>query len=484
MKILVAASEVAPFAKTGGLADVTGSLPKALKEMGHDVRIIMPYYSQVKPGAYTIRKGRKSVEIPIEGVLQKGYMRQTYIDGIPVYLLEHRGYFQRQYLYGTPSGDYPDNPQRFAFFCRGVLQLLKKMDFRPDIIHCNDWQTALIPLVMRHELRDDPFFMKTACIYTIHNLAYQGVFDKETLPAMGLDESSFTVDRLEFYDKVNLMKGAILSGDAITTVSETYRSEILGKELGCGLEGVLAKREKELFGIRNGLDYQVWDPAMDSAIAKTYSPSALAGKAADKKALQKELGLAQSPDTPVVSMVARLAAQKGFDLIVKLFKKFQAENLQLVILGEGDEAYVKQLEELRKKKAPNISINLGFDTVLARKIYAGSDIFLMPSRFEPCGLGHLIAQRYGAVPVAHKTGGLADTVFDPQDDVKEANGFLFTKFTADGLWDALQRALETYRDQAAWKKLVKQGMTMDLSWRQSAVKYEEVYRVGLARKVV
>jgi len=481
MKILLAASEVAPFAKTGGLADVTGSLPKALKKMGHDVRIIMPYYSEVQTGGFTVKKGRKSVEIKIGDSVKKGFMRHAVIDDIPVYFLENREYYQRKHLYGTPAGDYPDNPERFTFFCRGVLQLMKKMDFRPDIIHCNDWQTALIPVLMKYELAGDPFYMKTGVLYTIHNLAYQGLFPAEVLERMGLDESYFAIDRLEYYGKLNLMKGAILAADVINTVSETYCREIQGAAAGCGLEGVLQQRSQDLFGVLNGLDCDVWDPSMDSRLHRNYSVASLAARHYNKRNLQKELGFQGSGDIPVLGLVSRLAEQKGIDLVLALLPFFRAEQLQLVILGTGDERYIKALQ---KAGAANIHIHVGYDQMMAHRVYASSDIFIMPSRYEPCGLGQLIALRYGAIPVARKTGGLADTIVDLQENPREANGFLFEEYDEESFQAAIERALSAYRDQKVWKRLVRRGMEADHSWGRSAVRYEELYRLALSKKVL
>ena len=482
MKILFVASEVTPFAKTGGLADVTAALPKTLKKLGHDVRIILPFYSEVERGGHGIRKGRKSVEVVIGGVTKKGLFRHTSLGDIPVYLIENKEYFTRDNLYGTAAGEYPDNHRRFAFFCRGVLDLLKKMDFRPDIIHCHDWQTALIPLLLRREKGEDLFFSKTGVMFTIHNLAYQGLFAKETLAEMGLDSSYFTIDCLEYYGKVNLMKGAILSADLITTVSETYCREIQTPELGNGLEGVLGVRNADLHGVLNGLDYDLWDPATDRGLYKNYSATAPAGKAVNKKGLQKLLGLEPAADVPVIGIVSRLTAQKGFDLLAELMPKFARSRLQLVILGTGDEKYLKLLQDIKARGAGNISVNIGFHPELAPKIYAGSDIFLMPSHYEPCGLGQMIALRYGAVPLVRKTGGLADTVFDEQDGATEPNGFSFEDYTPEALWETLSRSLQAFDDKGAWKKLMKRGMSCDFSWDASARRYEELYRLALARK--
>jgi len=484
MKILFVASEVSPFAKTGGLADVTGALPRELKNMGHDVRIIMPFYKTVAQGDFIIRKIRKSIEVRVGGSLQKGLLRQTFLDGIPVYLLENKEYFHREHLYGAPVGDYPDNAERFAFFNRGVLELLKRMDYRPDVLHCHDWQTALIPLLLRYEFADDPFFANMAVLFTIHNLAYQGLFPFKSLDAIGLDSSYFTIDKLEFYDKVNLMKGGILTADLINTVSETYCSEILTAEQGCGLEGVLLTRSDSLSGVLNGINYSDWDPSTDQEIFRNYSSSSLAGKAANKKSLQKLLKLDINSNIPLLGMVSRMIEQKGFDLIEKLLPYFAKEELQLVVIGSGEKKYVKSFRDIRKQGAGNIVLHEGFDTVLARKVYAGSDIFLMPSHFEPCGLGQLIALRYGTVPVVRKTGGLSDTVVDEKDSGREQNGFSFGEFKSSALWQCLQRALKAYRDKDGWKKIVRNGMNRDFSWKQSAKKYEELYCRGVANKGV
>jgi starch synthase len=482
MKILFVASEVTPFAKTGGLADVTGSLPKELLQCGHDIRIVLPCYREVEKGAMPVRKMRKGVEIRLGETVHKGLLRQSSLDDIPVYLLENREFFHRDYLYGSPAGDYPDNHLRFAFFCRGVLELLKQVDFRPDIIHCHDWQTALLPYLLRYERADDLFYSRTAVVHTIHNLAYQGCFPRGALPEIGLDASHFTIDRLEYYGGINLMKGAILTADVVTTVSRTYCREILTPDLGCGLEGVLGLRSKDLYGILNGLDYDEWNPSTDRALAKQYSAETPAGKGANKKALQRHLRLAEKSGVPLVGMVSRLVSQKGFDLVGELLPRFAGGELQLAVLGTGDEKYLRLFEEAGARGARNISLTVGFDPALARMIYGGSDIFLMPSHFEPCGLGQLIALRYGSVPVVRKTGGLADTVVDNHGQTKEANGFSFVEYASEALWEALERAMEAYRDRTAWKRLVVQGMKSDFSWRRSAERYLALYEGALARK--
>ena len=481
MKILFVASEVAPFAKTGGLADVAGSLPKELKRLGHDVRIILPLYKTIRDGGAVIESGFGTVSVPIGASTERGTIRQTNLDDIPVYLLEHEKFFGREYLYGTPSSDYHDNPLRFAFFCRGVLEFLRGSDFMPDILHCHDWQTALIPILLRHEPDFAAIFRNTAVIFTIHNLAYQGLFPQTSLEVMGLDKSYFTIDRLEYYGRINMMKGAILSADLINTVSETYCREIQTPELGCGLDGVLRVRRDDLSGIINGLDYTEWDPATDRDLFSCFSADMLAEKKANKLGLQGLLGLEQSLKTPLFGIVSRLSAQKGFDLVAKLLPRFVAAGVQLVILGSGEEKYIRLLQHNADGREQTVSFNFEFDSSLAHKIYAGADIFLMPSSYEPCGLGQLIALRYGTIPVVRKTGGLADTVFDPEQS-SEPTGFSFSTYSASALWLAVTRALETWRDPVRWESIVRRAMGLDFSWHRSAVRYEELYRRGLEKR--
>ncbi|MCM2358550.1 MAG: glycogen synthase GlgA [Geobacteraceae bacterium] len=481
MNILFVASEAAPFAKTGGLADVAGSLPKELKRLGHDVRIILPFYKTVAEGGFAVSGGTHEIEVRLGGSPEQGVLRQTALDGIPVYLLENDRLFGRDFLYGTPTGDYPDNPRRFAFFCRWVLELLGRLDFRPDILHCHDWQTALVPILIKHEHGDDPLFRNTAVLYTIHNLAYQGVFPPDALTGMGLDRSYLALDRLEYYGGINLMKGAILSADLINTVSESYCREIQTPEQGCGLDGVLRERRGDLSGIVNGLDYSEWDPAGDRELFSSYSAASLEGKRANKKGLQRLLGLEQSAQTPLLGIVSRLSAQKGFDLVARLLPRFAAEGLQLAILGSGEEKFVRLLSGVAGQNAGHVSFNFGFDPALAHKIYAGCDIFLMPSHYEPCGLGQLIALRYGTVPVVRKTGGLADTVLDPRES-PEPTGFSFGAYSSHALWGAVRRAILAWRDREGWETMVRRGMGTDFSWRHSALRYEELYRRGIEKR--
>ncbi len=453
LKVLLAASEVAPFAKTGGLADVAGSLPIALEEMGVDVRIIMPKYGCIKV------KGS-------ETVIGKG---------VKVYFVENDDYFDRKELYGDKFGDYHDNLDRFSFFSKGALERCKREDFSPDIIHCNDWQTALIPVYLNTIYKYDTFFSKTKCLYTIHNLAYQGLFAKDEFPKMGLDWNLFTIEYFEFYDKVNLAKAGIVYSDAISTVSPTYAQEMLTREFGCGLEGVLKNRENDLCGILNGLDYTAWDPSTDRKIFKKYSIAAPDEKYINKERLQKELGLKVDRNIPLLGMISRLADQKGLDLLAKIIDELLNMKVQFVLLGTGDNKYHILFEKMGKIHSKNTSINLKFDAALAQKIYAASDLFLMPSRYEPCGLGQMISFRYGTVPIARETGGLKDSVKEFNLRTKEGGGFTFSEYRADHLFAAIKRALGLFKNKTTWGELVRKIMALDFSWKKSAGEYVKLY---------
>lgn len=453
LKVLFASSEVVPFAKTGGLADVAGSLPIALGELGVDVRIIMPKYASVKVKGDEAVVGRN----------------------IKVYFVENDDYFKRKELYGDKFGDYHDNLDRFSFFCREAVERCKKEGFSPDIIHCNDWQTALIPVYLNTAYKYDPLFEKTKTLFTIHNMAYQGLFNKEEFPKTGLDWELFSINYFEFYDKVNLMKAALVYSDAISTVSPTYAKEILTKEYGCGLEGVLKTRSKAIYGILNGIDYDIWDPEKDPKIFKKYSAQNPDEKYVNKEMLQKEAGFKIDRDIPMIGMISRLADQKGFDLLARIIDDLLSMKVQFILLGTGENKYHVLLEKMAKAHQKNTSVNLRFDAMLAQKIYAGCDIFLIPSRYEPCGLGQMISFKYGAVPVVRQTGGLKDSVkeFDPK--TREGNGFTFTDYNADHFFASIKRAVAVYRNRAVWAELVKKVMKLDFSWKSSAEEYIKLY---------
>lgn len=444
MKIAMCASEVVPFAKTGGLADVAGALPLALEELGQDVIIIMPRYKNIP------------------------YPQTTAGKKIKVYFIEHDQYFNRSSLYGEKSGDYADNLDRFSFYCKRTLELLKEIKFKPDIIHVHDWQSSLIPVYLKTIYKDDPFYKNTGTLLTIHNIGYQGLFSKDQFPKLGLDWGLFNMEMLEFYGQINLLKGGMVFSDIVNTVSPTYSKEIQTKEFGYGLEGVLTKRSKSVFGILNGLDYTIWNPQTDKFIAKNFSLKSVADKATDKADLQKLCRLPVKKDIPLLGIVSRLAEQKGFDILAAGIDDICQMPLQLVILGTGDLKYHLLLEEMVKKYPKVISLHLKFDDSLAHKIYAGSDIFLMPSKYEPCGLGQLISLRYGTIPLVFKTGGLADTI-------NKNNGFIFDQYSKDGLTETLKQALKLFKNKTKWDALIKKAIAQDFSWGESAKKYLKLY---------
>ncbi|MBI5123818.1 MAG: glycogen synthase GlgA [Candidatus Omnitrophica bacterium] len=453
MKVLLAASEVVPFAKTGGLADVAGSLPLALEELGVDIRVIMPKYASVKVKGDSTTIGKN----------------------IKVYFVENDDYFKRIELYGDKFGDYKDNLDRFMFFSKEILERCKSEGFAPDVIHCNDWQTALVPAYLNTIYKYDPFFAKTRVLYTIHNLAYQGLFPKDEYPKIGLDWALFTIDYFEFYGKVNLMKAGLVYSDAISTVSPTYAKEILTQDFGCGLEGVLKVREKALFGILNGIDYNIWSQEKDAKIFKKYSVDTLQDKYTNKEMLQKELGIKVDRSIPLFGMITRLAEQKGADFVADIIDKMLSMKTEVVLLGTGDNKYHVIFERIAKKYPTSASINLKFDAVLAQKIYAASDMFFIPSRYEPCGLSQIISFKYGTIPIVRQTGGLKDTVeeFDPKTG--KGTGFTFIEPRSEGLFSAVKKALMVYKDKPLWMSLVKYVMSLDYSWKTSAREYIKLY---------
>jgi len=456
MKIAVCASEVVPFAKTGGLADVAGALPLALEEEGQEVIIILPQYRQIQDSKFSITRLKKDISYSSIG------------RGIKAYFIENDAYFNREGLYGDKNGDYTDNLERFSYYCKRALELLKELNYKADILHVHDWQACLIPVYLKTLYAKDPFYKSIRTALTIHNIGYQGLFAKEEFPKLGLDWSLFGIEGLEFYGKINILKGGMEFCDIINTVSPTYSKEIQSKEFGFGLEGVLHKRKNSVFGILNGLDYSIWDPATDKAIARNYSLKDIEEKAANKQNLQELCRLPLEKDLPLFGIVSRLAEQKGFDILAEAIEKICRMKLQLVILGTGDLKYHILLEEMVGKYPKVVSLHLKFDDNLAHKIYAGSDIFLMPSRYEPCGLGQLISLRYGSIPLVFKTGGLADTV-------NKDNGFVFEQYTQEDLTATIGEAVKAYAHRKKWSGLIRKAMQYDFSWKESAKKYLQLY---------
>jgi len=478
MKILFAASEVAPFAKTGGLADVAGSLPQALAALGHDVRVVLPRYRQVDAATFGLSH-LATFYVPLASWKERCDILAGKLGAhVPAYFINKDLYFNRPELYRTPQADYHDNAERFIFFSRAVLELCRVLNFTPDIIHCNDWQTGLVPLYIKKLYRDVAQLHRARTVFTVHNLGYQGIFWKRDLTLTGLGWDVFTPDSIEYWDNINLLKAGIVHADAVTTVSATYSREIQTPEFGHGLDGTLRRRAGDLFGIVNGIELTEWDPAHDPSLPQPYNAARPAGKQACKRALRDQLGLPPGSD-PVLGMVTRLTDQKGLDILLDAIPELLYQQTQIAILGTGDERYHRALAELGDRHRDRLRVLLKYDDALARRIYAGSDLFLMPSRYEPCGLGQMHALRYGTVPVVRRTGGLADTVADYHPKTGKGTGFLFDEYTPGALVACVKRALSAYHDPGRWKAIMQAGMRVDFSWQHSAKEYVKVYHKAL-----
>jgi len=477
LKILLAASEVYPYAKTGGLADIAGSLPKALKQLGHDIRVIMPKHKCVAQCPLGIRPMGLDVTIPIGGTLKKGFLYTGNLNGdVPVYFVGNESYFSRDPIYGTRHGDYPDNAERFIFFCRSVLEVCKSIGFQPDIIHCNDWQTGLIPTYLKTIYARDKGFKNTRTVFSIHNLGYQGNFPSSELKTAGLPFSIFTPQGVEFYNHFSFLKSALVYADLLTTVSPTYAKEIQTKAFGFKMDGILRKRSRDLFGILNGVDYQEWNPESDPSIEKNYTPENVVGKLACKRKLADLFSLKIEDDAPLLSMVTRLSSQKGIDLVIDILGDLLGEGATFVLLGSGDSMYEDYFLKLSKRLPDRIGVRIGFDEKLAHQILAGSDILLMPSQYEPCGLTQMYSLKYGTVPVVRSVGGLADSIKEFNRKTLKGTGFKFKKFTPDHLQRAVQKAVSVYRKNGPWQKLTLNDMSADFGWDRAANKYCQLYR--------
>lgn len=467
---------MAPFAKTGGLGEVIGSLTNAIRELGHDVSVFMPRYRSIDLQQWELEKAIDYFEVIIGNQLEATRIfSKKFPNGVKVYFVEHPDYFMRDELYGNLVGDYQDNDRRFTYFQRAALKAAEKLKLTPDIVHCHDWQTGLVPVYLKTLEAGYPPFQKARSIFTIHNLGYQGNFPPDSFPATGLGWEFYKSDFLEFYGKFSFLKGGLVFADTVTTVSERYSREIQTKEFGCGMEGVLAARKESVTGIINGIYPKDWDPETDPDIEAPYGSQSLAKKKLNKAALQRENDFKVDENIPVFGFIARLTSQKGLDILIPLFEQMAAENLQLVLLGTGDEKYHQVLRDLAKKNKKWLSVHILYDTKIARKIYAGSDLFLFPSYYEPCGLGQLIGLRYGAIPLARAVGGLADTVQEFNPATQKGNGFLFDDYTGEALWSAILRALKIFRQEKLWTQLVKNAMASDFSWTASAQKYIQLY---------
>ncbi len=471
INVLFAASEAVPFAKTGGLADVAGTLPRELVKLGADVRLIIPKYKSIPRNFVEAMEYIGYVYVDLAWRHQYCAVLKLEYQGVITYFIDNEYYFNRDCLYG-----HFDEAEQFAFFSRAVLKVLPLIDFKPDIIHCNDWQTGVVSAFLKAGFGHIGFLKDIKTVYTIHNLKYQGMFPKEVLgDILGLSWDYFNPEGLELHDCVNYMKAGIAYSDIVTTVSKTYAEEIKTDFFGENLNGILTKRSESIFGILNGIDYLENDPETDTRIYKSFNAEDLEGKYENKKMLQESLGLPQREEVPVIGVVSRLVGQKGFDLIAHVLDEMLKMDIQLVVLGTGDSNYENMFRNAAERYPGKVSANIKYDGVLAQRIYAGSDMFLMPSLYEPCGLSQIFSLRYGTVPIVRETGGLKDTVMPYNEFTGEGTGFSFANYNAHEMLDTVKRAISFYKNKDIWEKIVKSGMKQDFSWSKSAKEYMELY---------
>jgi starch synthase len=471
MRILMAASEMAPLARTGGLGDVLESLPAELQRRGQEVSVILPYYRSIRENkslhveptgvVMTIEVGARKIETEI--------LESEAPNGVQIFFVRRDEYFDRSEIYGADGRAYEDNAERFIFFSKAAVELARRVVPAPDIIHAHDWQTALIPVFIKN--RQLPF--KT--VLTIHNIAYQGSYWGVDFGLTNLPGSYFTGSGVEYYGRLNFMKGGILYADAVTTVSERYARDIRTPEFGAGLDPVIREHASKIRGILNGADYTTWDPAKDKMIAATYSAKEPIAKKVCRDALLREMSLAPNPRGPVFGMVTRLAGQKGFDILIPLLDRLLVDDVRLLILAEGDSDYSRELDMAARRNPARFAFRRAMNDAFSHRIYAGSDITLIPSHFEPCGLGAMYALKYGGVPIARATGGLYQILTDFDPSTGAGNGFLFYEYTADALWDSIGRAKHHFANPAAWQRLMQHGMECDFSWSTAAQEYEKIY---------
>lgn len=485
MKILFAASEAVPFIKTGGLGEVVGALSAALKSAGHDVRLVLPKYrgmgKDIPPLAKLPLDLKISIgndEIPIQ------VFEAVFSPRLKAYLVDSPAFFDRDGIYGDPhGGEFSDNDRRYILLSQAVFKITKAVGFRPDVVHAHDWQTGLVPVYLATQYRSDPFFNACPSVFTVHNIAYQGIFPKETLGTAHLAWTEFTADKLEFYDQVNFLKGGLAYAQVISTVSPTYSLETQRESFGVGLDGFLKRRASDYFGILNGLDTRYWNPQKDPHLTRPYSSKKWGPRAACREDLQRTAGLELDSRAPILGMVSRLDVQKGFDILLDILDDFIGNGCQAVFLGMGSPVYQAALRTLQRKYPGRMSVTTDFNEPLAHKIYGGSDIFLMPSRFEPCGLGQMIALRYGAVPVVTPTGGLKDTVDPVTADGIGGVGFVADRTDTDAYRFALQRAVRLFREKPdTWHALVQRGMGLSFDWKNSVQRYLDLYQLAQSKK--
>lgn len=479
LHIALVASEAVPFVKTGGLADVVGALPKALARLGHRVTLFVPRYATIPfpPGELV-----GSVHVPVDSVTRSaGFYLASGGPGVHVVFVEHPPFFERPEPYGVANAAYPDNDLRFAFFSRAVLEYLRSRAERPDVLHANDWQTGLVPVYLKAFYWDDPTLHRVPSVFTIHNVAYQGNFAPATLTTLGLPAHLNHETALEFHGQASYLKGGILFAEMLTTVSPQYAKELQDPWLAHGFDGIVRSRAADLVGILNGVDYEEWDPRHDPHIARRYSAKDPSGKAACKADVLRRFGLADEPELPLVGVISRLVHQKGFDIVADAWRDLLQRPLRMVVLGTGERAVQDGLRGLAERAPDRFAVRFGYDNALAHQIEAGSDMILIPSRFEPCGLTQMYSMRYGTVPVVRSTGGLVDTVEHWDPAIGRGTGFRFEQADGTGLLWALDQALAAYRDRAAWRRLMANGMAQDFGWERAARAYVEVYERARSR---
>lgn len=479
LKILVAAAEAAPLAMAGGLGDVIGSLPLALKNLGCQVVVVLPAYRQALARIAEYKLTTRNLPIRMGKMnLNADILVGRLAPGVPVCLVRQDDFFDRSGLYGGEQGEYPDNPERFIFFSRSIPLLCAASGFFPDVILANDWQTGLVMALL-----NEGALPRTAGVFAIHNMGYPGLVPPDRIENIGLPDSYYHIEGMEYYGQTSLLKAGIVYAQAVTTVSPSYAQEIQTPELGAGLDGLMRSIKDRLYGIINGVDYQTWDPATDKHLAAQYSSKDLSGKTACKKDLIKLMGLpVGTPGMPIVGMVTRLVDQKGCSLVIKAAKRLFALDMRLILLGSGDNRYQRIFSRLKARYPDHLGLELGFDPVLAHKVVAGCDMFLMPSLYEPCGLTQLYSLKYGTIPIVRATGGLKDTVFDPDDGHVPATGFKFERFDATDLVQAVSRAVKAYQDHKLWQAMMHNAMAQNFSWHNSAREYLAVFEQAIAAR--
>jgi starch synthase len=484
MRILIVSPEANPFARSGALAEVIYGLSKALSQKGHKVTVVLPFYRQAKDSKVNFTSVGKSLSIPLSFKTLTAEIYSAWINPeLNFYLIGQDNFYDRDGLYGTPFGDYQDNAERFIFFSRAIPELLNTLELEFDVCNCHEWQSGLVPLYFRTLYQNSPFCKNLATVFTVHNVGYQGIFWHYDMALTGLGWEYFTPKLLEFYGKINLEKGGLVTADIINTVSRQYRQEILTPEFGFGLEGVFQDRAADLFGILNGVDYENWDPAHDTYIAATYDAKDLRGKDACKLELIKHFGLKIPLEQPLLGMTTRLNERKGLELVQAIMPRLVADNIGFVLQGTGEERYQYAFTELRNHYPDSVGVEIGYTEELAHKIIAGADIFLMPSRYEPCGLDQLYCLRYGTIPVVRAVGGLEETIVEYNSASGQGTGFKFSTFDPEELLAAIKRALSLFKNPSAWELVRQQAMGQEFSWPQAAAQYVEIYEKALQKRL-